>query len=101
MPELEIRLARSAAIPGVRCSAPGAFVAEALEASAIEALRMLSGRDSRLPPNIDAGARARTEAFVSSELRRRRFEELASVKIDASSVSTLFAVAELYVVGWI
>lgn len=95
MPELEIRLARSAAMPGLRWSAPDAFAAEVLDGSAIEALRMLRGRDSRLPPNIDAGARARTDAFVSSELRRLRFEELASVKIDASSVSTLFAVAEL------
>lgn len=82
-------------MPGLRCIAPDAFVAEVLDGSATEELRMLRGRDSRLPPNIDAGARARTEAFVSSELRRLRFEELASVKIDASSVSTLFAVAEL------
>lgn len=66
-----------------------------MDGSVIEALRTLRGRDSRLPPNIDAGARARTDALVSSELRRLRFEELASVRIDASSVSTLLAVAEL------
>jgi hypothetical protein len=82
-------------MPGFRCSTPDAFPAEVLDGSAIEELRTLRGRDSRLPPNIDAGARARTEALVSSELRRLRLEELASVKIDASSVSTLLAVAEL------
>jgi hypothetical protein len=40
------------------------------------------------------------EAFVSTEFLRRRFEEEASVRIDASSVSTLLAVADWYVVGW-
>ena len=92
-------LARSGAMPGFRCNAPGAFEVEVLAASTTEALRMLSGKDSRLPPNIDAGARARMEALVSSELRRRRLEELARVNIDASSVRTLLAVAVLYVVG--
>ena len=82
-------------MPGLRCKAADVFVAEVLAGSAIEALRTLRGSDSRLPPNIDAGARARTEALVSSELRRLRFEELARVRIDASSVSTLLAVAEL------
>jgi hypothetical protein len=53
----------------------------------------LSGNDSRLFPNILAGASALIEAFVSTEFRRRRFEEDARVKMDASSVSTLFAVA--------
>jgi hypothetical protein len=41
-----------------------------------------------------AGASAFMLAFVSTELRRRRFDELASVRIDASSVSMLFAVAD-------
>lgn len=54
---------------------------------------MESGKDSRDPPNMDAGARARIEAFVSRLLRRLRLEEDASVRIEASSVSTLFAVA--------
>jgi hypothetical protein len=56
--------------------------------------RTESGSDSRLPPNMDAGARALTEAFVSRELRRRRLEEDASVRIEASSVRTLLAVAD-------
>lgn len=51
------------------------------------------GSDSRLPPNIDAGASARIEALVSRLLRRRRFDEDASVRIEASSVRTLLAVA--------
>ena len=57
-------------------------------------LRTLRGRDSRLPPKMDDGARARTEAFVSRELRRRpAFEEEARVRMEALSVSRLFAVA--------
>ena len=63
-------------------------------------LRTLSGNDSLLPPNNDDGARARTEAFVSTELRRRRFDDEARVMIEALSVRTLFAVAVLYVAGW-
>ena len=63
-------------------------------------LRTLNGRLSRLPPNTDDGARARTEAFVSKEFRRRRFDEEARVKIEALSVRTLFAVAALYVTEW-
>ena len=74
---------------------PAALLAEAFEGSITIPLRTLSGRLSRLPPNIDAGARARMEAFVSSEFRRRLLEEDASVRIDASSESILFAVAEL------
>lgn len=58
-----------------------------------------SGRDSRLPPNIDAGASALTEALVSTELRLLRFDEEANVKIEASSVKALFAMADWYVVG--
>lgn len=59
------------------------------------ALRTLSGSDSRLPPNSDEGARARTEALVSRELRRRRLLDEASVKIEALSVRILLAVAML------
>jgi len=55
--------------------------------------RTLSGRDSRLPPQREEGAKARTEASVSKERRRRRLEEEARVRIDASSVRRLFAVA--------
>jgi hypothetical protein len=58
----------------------------------------LSGRDSRLPPQRDEGARARTEASVSKERRRRRLDEDASVRIEALSVSRLLAVAVVYVV---
>ena len=57
------------------------------------------GSDSRLPPNMEAGARAFIEALVSTELRRRRLEEDARVRIEASSVRMLLAVAEWYVVG--
>jgi hypothetical protein len=58
-------------------------------------LRTLSGRLSRLPPKTDDGASARMEAFVSSEFRRRRFEDEARVRIEALSVRILFAVATL------
>jgi hypothetical protein len=66
-----------------------------LDGSATVPLRTLSGKLSRLPPKIDDGASARTEALVSREFRRRRLEELASVRIDALSVKILFAVAVL------
>lgn len=59
------------------------------------ALRTLSGRDSRLPPNKEDGARARTEASVSIDRLLRRFEDDARVRIDALSVSRLLAVAVL------
>lgn len=52
-----------------------------------------SGRDSRELPNMDAGARARIEALVSRLFLRRLLDEDASVRIEASSVRTLFAVA--------
>jgi len=52
------------------------------------------GRDSRLPPNMEAGASALIEAFVSTEFLRRRFDDEASVRMEASSVRTLFAVAD-------
>jgi hypothetical protein len=60
-------------------------------------LKTLNGRLSRLPPKTEDGARARTEALVSKEFRRRRFDEEARVRIDALSVRMLFAVATLYV----
>jgi hypothetical protein len=69
--------------------------AEVLFASPMLPLRTLSGRLSRLPPNTDDGARARTEASVSMERRRRRFDDEASVRIEASSERRLLAVAEL------
>jgi hypothetical protein len=55
--------------------------------------RTLSGSDSRLPPKTEDGARARTEALVSREFLRRFLDEEASVKMEALSVSMLFAVA--------
>jgi hypothetical protein len=58
-----------------------------------------SGRDSRELPHTEDGAMARTEAFVSSEFRRRRLEEEASVRMDALSVSRLPAVAAAKVAG--
>jgi hypothetical protein len=63
-------------------------------------LRTLRGRLSRLPPKTEAGASALMEALVSAEFRRRRFEDEARVRMDASSVSTLLAVAAVYVVGF-
>ena len=55
--------------------------------------RTLSGSDSRLPPKTDDGAKARTEAFVSREFLRWFLEDEARVKMEALSVSMLFAVA--------
>lgn len=52
----------------------------------------LTGRDSR-EPHKDAGARARIDASVSNEWRRRRLDDDARVIIDALSVSKPFAVA--------
>lgn len=63
------------------------------------ALSTLSGSDSRLPPHREEGARARTDASVSKERRRRRLDEDASVRVDALSVRRLLAVAVAYVVG--
>lgn len=65
------------------------------------ALRTLRGSDSRLAPKRDEGARARTDASVSRERRRRRLDEEASVRMDALSVRRLLAVADEYVVGWL
>src|ERR1700677_26993 len=72
---------------------PGGWYA----AASTVALSRLSGRLSRLLPNSDEGASARIEASVSSELRRRRFDDDASVRTDALSVSMLLDTAELYV----
>lgn len=82
IPEAEIKLARSAA--RFRSSRPPTTAP----------LSTLNGRDSRLPPNIEAGAKARMLAFVSTLLRRRRLLELARVNILASSDNALFAVAD-------
>jgi hypothetical protein len=60
-----------------------------------------NGRDSRLPPNMEAGASAFMDALVSTEFRRRLFEEEAKVRMEASSVRRLLATAEWYVVGWL
>ena len=57
------------------------------------ALSKLSGKDSRLLLKRLEGAKARTEALVSRELRRRRLELEARVRIEALSVRRLFAVA--------
>lgn len=59
------------------------------------ALRTLSGRLSRLPPQTDDGARARTEASVSMDRLRLLLLDEASVRMEALSVSRLLAVAEL------
>lgn len=47
--------------------------------------KTLRGRDSRLPPHVDPGASARTDASVSM-LRRRRLDEDANVTILALSL---------------
>ena len=60
--------------------------------------KTLRGRDSRLLPQTEFGARARTEASVSM-LRLLRLEDEASVRMLALSVRRPFEVAELYVVG--
>lgn len=64
------------------------------------ALRTLRGRLSRLPPQSDDGARARTDASVSIDRRRPLLLDDAKVRMDALSVSRLLAVAEAYVVRW-
>jgi hypothetical protein len=67
--------------------------------ASIVAERTLSGSDSRLPPQSEEGAMARTDASVSKERRRRRWEDDARVRIEALSVRRLLAVAVAYVVG--
>jgi hypothetical protein len=63
------------------------------------ALRIDNGRLSRLPPQTDDGARARTEASVSRERRRRLLLDEARVRMDALSVRIPLAVAVEYVLG--
>ena len=63
----------------------------ALGGASMLALRTLSGRDSQLPLKREEGPRARTEASVSIE-QRRRLED-ARVRIEALSVRRLLAVA--------
>ena len=63
-------------------------------------LKTLRGRLSRLPPQSDDGARARTDASVSIERRRPRLLDEARVRMEALSVRRLLAVAEAYVVSW-
>lgn len=64
------------------------------------ALRTLRGRLSRLPPQRDDGARARTDASVSIDRRRPRLLDEAKVRMDALSVRRLLAVAVVYVFKW-
>lgn len=59
------------------------------------ALNTLSGKLSLLPPQREDGARARTEASVSRDLRRRLLLDEARVRIEALSVNKLLAVAVL------
>ena len=61
--------------------------------------KTLRGSDSRLPPHVDPGARARTDASVSM-LRRRRLEDEASVSMLASSVMTDDWCGSLLAVKW-
>jgi hypothetical protein len=83
-----------------RLSTPDVLNEEAFDVSPTLPLSTLNGRLSRLPPKTLDGARARIEALVSNEFRRRLLEEEASVRIEALSVKTLFAVAVLYVTEW-
>jgi hypothetical protein len=66
-----------------------------MEEESTFALKTLSGRLSRLPPNSEEGAKARTEASVSIDLLLRLLEDDASVRIEALSVRRLLAVAIL------
>jgi hypothetical protein len=63
------------------------------------ALSTLRGRLSLLLPNSDEGASARTDASVSSELRRLRLDDEARVSTEALSDNMLFAMAAVYVCG--
>ena len=62
-------------------------------------LSTLNGSDSLLFPHTELGAIALTLAFVSREFLRLLLEELASVRIDALSVSKFPAVAAANVPG--
>jgi hypothetical protein len=78
-----------------RVSTPWALKAEVFDGSTTLPLSRLRGKLSRLPPKTEDGAKARTEALVSKEFRRRRLEELARVRMEALSFKALFAVAVL------
>lgn len=80
-----------------RLRTPGALNEEVFDGSPTFPLSTLNGRLSRLPPKTLDGARARIEALVSNEFRRRLLEDDARVRIEALSVKRLFAVAVLYV----
>lgn len=89
-------LARSLNNPALALAACG--TGGAIPDSMFE-LSTLNGRLSRLPPNKDEGARARTDASVSIDLLLLLFEDDASVRMEALSVSRLLAVAVPYVAG--
>jgi hypothetical protein len=97
-PVAEYTLTRSAlARPTIlgRLKTPEALNIEVLDASLAFPLNKLNGKLSRLPPKTEDGAKPRTDALVSKELRRRRLDELAKVSTEALSVKALFAVAAL------
>ena len=96
-PDAEIKLARSALSFELVYMLPLASRREAVSACPgwmTVPDRTERGNDSRLPPNIDPGARALIDALVSTELRLRRLDDDASVRIEASSVKRLSTVAE-------
>jgi hypothetical protein len=74
-------------------------VEEVAGSRSIFAERTERGRDSREFPHTEEGAMARTDAFVSRELRRRRFDDEARVRIEALSLRRPFAVAAANVCG--
>ena len=88
-PEAEYTLARSAAaeLAWTECRGGSMF-----------ALSTLNGRDSRLPPKLELGARARTEA-PESILRLLRFEDEAKVIMLALSAVRLLELVELNVLA--
>ena len=64
-----------------------------LAVGSTEALKTLNGKLSRLPPQREDGARARTDASVSMERRLRRLPDDARVRMEALSVKRPLAVA--------
>ena len=92
MPEDEYTLARSVLATVAAPPPPRPWCGAAALAWS---LRTLRGRLSLLPPKMEEGARARTEALVSREFRRLRLDDDASVMMDALSVRRLLAVAVL------
>ena len=70
------------------CDADEGDVAAAGPALSVVCERVDRGRDSREPPHCEDGAMARTDALVSTELRRRLcWDDEARVTIEALSVS--------------